>query len=118
MTASGAYRGMTFGSCNMLNSSVASRPAYRRIAFSPPGWSGRNEVTSNTLPSMMTQQSSFLLCFATSAPVQAPPELPAAEGSAFFSDAAGAAAGYRMSRERSMRVKEEGDVSMTAYLGT
>lgn len=27
MTLSGAYRGMTFGSCSMLNSSVASRPA-------------------------------------------------------------------------------------------
>ena len=53
----------------MLNSSVASRPAYNRIAFSPPDWSGRNFVTSSTCPSKTTQMSSFLLCFATSSAV-------------------------------------------------
>ena len=31
MTASGAYRGMTLGSCNMLNSSVMSWPVYNSL---------------------------------------------------------------------------------------
>ena len=41
ITESGAYLGITFGSCNMLNSSVASRPAYNslqdRLLSSGPG---------------------------------------------------------------------------------
>lgn len=86
ITDSGAYLGMTLGSWSMLNSSVASRPAYNKMAFSPPGWSARNFnyyqycnssrkyrkrtlVTSSTWPSIITQQSSFLLCFATSSAV-------------------------------------------------
>ena len=93
MTASGAYRGMTLASCSMLNSSVASRPAYRRIAFSPPGWSGRKLVTSRTLPSMMTQQSSFLLCFLTSSSEYeaAPSDDDDAAAAVFCSDAAAVA---------------------------
>lgn len=78
---------MTFGSCSILNSSVASRPAYSRIAFSPPGWSGRNFVTSSTCPSTITQMSSFLLCLATSSFVYSPLE---GEGAG---DGAGAAVG-------------------------
>merc|ERR1719411_1814745 len=37
---------MTFLSCNMSNSSVASFPANKRIAFAPPGCSARKFVTS------------------------------------------------------------------------
>ena len=54
----------------MLNSSVASQPTYNRVAFSLPGWSGRNFVASSTCPSTITQISSLLLCFATSSTVE------------------------------------------------
>jgi len=50
----------------MLNSSVASLPAYNKIAFLPPGWSLRKWVTSSTCPLTMTQQSFSVLCLATS----------------------------------------------------
>lgn len=50
----------------ILNSSVASLPAYSRMAFLPPGWSARKSVTFSTWPLMTTQQSVGLLCFATS----------------------------------------------------
>mmetsp|Transcript_22942 Transcript_22942/g.57994 ORF Transcript_22942/g.57994 Transcript_22942/m.57994 type:complete len:116 (-) Transcript_22942:8-355(-) len=39
------------------------------MALAPPGWSGRNLVTSKTSPSIITQQSPSELCFATSAAV-------------------------------------------------
>ena len=75
----------------MLNSSVASLPAYNNIAFSPPGWSGKNLVTSSTCPLTMTQQSSLDLCAATSATEYSPPaDFFSSTTSSFFScEAAG-----------------------------
>lgn len=98
MTESAAYLGITFGSCNILNSSVASRPAYNRIAFSPPGWSGKKDVTSRTWPFTTTQTSSFLLCLATSSRVNAfvdddDDDDEAAAEDVFFSSEAEAVAG-------------------------
>ena len=84
---------MTSGGWIMSNSAVASLPAKVRIASSPPGWSGRNFVTfrtscgrlgfqkilvkcerqrsvsQRTWPFTTTQQSSFVVCFATSSSV-------------------------------------------------
>lgn len=44
--------------------------AYFRMIFIPPGCSGRNSVTSYALPCTTTQQSSWVLCLATSCPVR------------------------------------------------
>merc|ERR1719445_109791 len=48
------------------NCSVQSVPAYAISTPSPPGCSSMNSVTSYTLPLITSQQSSSLLCFATS----------------------------------------------------
>mmetsp|Transcript_1119 Transcript_1119/g.2448 ORF Transcript_1119/g.2448 Transcript_1119/m.2448 type:complete len:201 (-) Transcript_1119:1013-1615(-) len=68
----GRYFVSTFRSCSMSNSSVASLPAYSVMARLPPGWSGRNSVTSYTMPASTTQQSLSLLCLATSSIVYPP----------------------------------------------
>merc|ERR1719150_3484182 len=60
---------MTFLSCNMSNSSVASLPAKSMIAFLPPGCSDKKLVTSYTSSPTMHQQSESALCFATSSSV-------------------------------------------------
>mmetsp|Transcript_2366 Transcript_2366/g.9832 ORF Transcript_2366/g.9832 Transcript_2366/m.9832 type:complete len:267 (-) Transcript_2366:1272-2072(-) len=72
----------TLGGWSMLNSSVASFPAKSMIAFLPPGWSGRNDVRSYTLPSITTHRSPSELCFAISASVKerAPPDAFATTG--------------------------------------
>merc|ERR1712086_988095 len=57
---------MTFRSCSMSNSSVASFPAKSMIAFLPPGWSPKKLVTSKTSSPMITQQSLSVRCLATS----------------------------------------------------
>merc|ERR1719493_572579 len=57
---------MTFLSCSMSNSSVASLPAKSMIAFLPPGCSERKFVTSYTSSPTMHQQSVSELCLATS----------------------------------------------------
>eukprot|EP00457_Paulinella_chromatophora_P015914 gb/GEZN01016618.1/.p2 GENE.gb/GEZN01016618.1/~~gb/GEZN01016618.1/.p2 ORF type:complete len:175 (-),score=23.58 gb/GEZN01016618.1/:228-752(-) len=69
MTRVGAYLAITSSSCNMLNSSVASRPANDMIAIFPPGWSSRNGVAFSTCPLMITQQSVSEVCLATSSSV-------------------------------------------------
>mmetsp|Transcript_42473 Transcript_42473/g.99477 ORF Transcript_42473/g.99477 Transcript_42473/m.99477 type:complete len:200 (-) Transcript_42473:128-727(-) len=49
---------------------VESVPACRMIAFHPAGWRWMNVVTSYTRPCAMSQQSSMLLCRATSSRVK------------------------------------------------
>eukprot|EP00964_Phaeocystis_antarctica_P160441 scaffold132040_cov57-Phaeocystis_antarctica.AAC.3 len=50
-------------------SSVASCPTRSSNTSSPPGWSSRYLLTSNTLPSMISQASAGPECVATSARV-------------------------------------------------
>merc|ERR1719174_1621366 len=83
MIASGAYFPTTSGGWIILNSSVASLPAKVRIASSPPGWSLKKLVTSNTWPSSTTQHDSLVLCLATSSKVKPPPPPDAAGASDF-----------------------------------
>merc|ERR1711939_780099 len=66
MTCEGAYFLITSSSCNISNSSVASRPMKFMIACGPPGCSSSQSDTSITTPLTTTQRSSFLLCLATS----------------------------------------------------
>ena len=53
------------GGCMGSYSEVASCPASLRMMLEPPGWEGRNSVTSHTLPYKRTQHDSLLLCFCT-----------------------------------------------------
>mmetsp|Transcript_23652 Transcript_23652/g.53902 ORF Transcript_23652/g.53902 Transcript_23652/m.53902 type:complete len:211 (+) Transcript_23652:214-846(+) len=87
ITASGAYLEITSGGWIMSNSTVASLPAKVRMASSPPGWSFKKLVTFRTCPCNTTQQSSLVVCLATSSKVY-----PAAAGAAAVPAAGEAAA--------------------------
>src|SRR5258708_11564155 len=87
-------QGGTFYTIRTLNSSLASFPANNRMAFSPPGCSGKNLVTFSTWPFTTTQMSSFVVCFATSSRVYSPEEsFSSALGSLFFPSATFSVAG-------------------------
>mmetsp|Transcript_51474 Transcript_51474/g.112836 ORF Transcript_51474/g.112836 Transcript_51474/m.112836 type:complete len:249 (-) Transcript_51474:1372-2118(-) len=87
ITVSGAYFCSTSGGWIMSNSALASLPANVRMASSPPGWSFKKLVTFRTCPCNTTQQSSLVVCLATSSKVY-----PAAAGAAAVPAAGEAAA--------------------------
>ena len=78
-----------------IHTHVASFPAYLRIMPLPPGWSGRNSVTSYTSPCTMTWQDSFELCFATSSKGMS------------FSDMVSGSIAIGKRKERGCRVEKE-----------
>mmetsp|Transcript_65422 Transcript_65422/g.191450 ORF Transcript_65422/g.191450 Transcript_65422/m.191450 type:complete len:251 (-) Transcript_65422:445-1197(-) len=93
MIASGAYLPTTSGGWIMSNSADASLPANVRMASSPPGCWDKKLVTLSTFSCRMTQQSLFVVCFATSSFVYA--DMPAGRlgaAAAFFALAAGTGA--------------------------
>mmetsp|Transcript_13571 Transcript_13571/g.34117 ORF Transcript_13571/g.34117 Transcript_13571/m.34117 type:complete len:227 (+) Transcript_13571:2-682(+) len=92
ITVSGAYFCSTSGGWIMSNSALASLPAKVKMASSPPGWSFRKLVTFNTWPCRTTQQSSLVVCLATSSIVYVPALTAAAPAAGAAAAAAGAPA--------------------------